>query len=58
MLYHLLDCTTEKIVVLKTENENEVFLNLENNKNIIIQKPDKGNSVVAIDFLTYAMWLQ
>ena len=35
------------------EDECETFLNLKNNKNIIIQKADKGNSEVAIDRLKY-----
>ena len=34
-----------------TEDEYETLLNLESNKNIIIQKADKGNSVVVIDRL-------
>ena len=33
--------------------EYEAFLNLQSNKNIIIQKADKGNSVVVIDRLSY-----
>ena len=36
-----------------TEDEYEAFLNLKSNKNIIIQKADKGNSVVVIDRLKY-----
>ena len=36
-----------------TEDEYEAFLNLKSNKNIIIQKSDKGNNVVAIDRLKY-----
>ena len=36
-----------------TEDEYEAFLNLRSNKNTIIQKPDKGNSVVVIDRLKY-----
>ena len=36
-----------------TEDEYEVFLNLKSNTNIIIQKSDKGNNVVAIDRLKY-----
>ena len=35
------------------ENLTEAFLNLKSNKNIIIQKSDKGNNVVAIDRLKY-----
>ena len=34
-----------------TEDEYEAFLNLKSNKNIIIQKADKGNIVVVIDHL-------
>ena len=36
-----------------TEDEYEAFLNLKSNKNIIIQKADKGNSVVVIDRLKH-----
>ena len=36
-----------------TEYEYEAFLNLNSNKNIVIQKADKGNSVVVIDRLKY-----
>ena len=36
-----------------TEDEYEAFLNLKSNKNIIIQKADKGNSVVVICHLKY-----
>ena len=36
-----------------TEDEYEAFLNLKSNKNIIIQKADKGNSVVVNDRLEY-----
>ena len=36
-----------------TEDEYEAFLNPRSNKNTIIQKPDKGNSVVVIDRLNY-----
>ena len=36
-----------------TEDEYEAFLNLKSNKNIIIQKVDKGNSVVVIDRLKH-----
>ena len=36
-----------------TEDEYEAFLSLKSNKNIIIQKADKGNSVVVIDHLKY-----
>ena len=35
------------------ENLTEALLNLKSNKNIIIQKSDKGNNVVAIDRLKY-----
>ena len=35
------------------EDEYEAFLNLKSNKNIIIQKADKGNSVFVIDRLKY-----
>ena len=34
-------------------NEYEAFVNLKNNKNIIIQKAYKGNSVVIIDRMSY-----
>ena len=34
-----------------TEDEYEAFLNLKSNKNIIIQKADKGNIAVVIDHL-------
>ena len=36
-----------------TKEEYEAFLNLKNNKNIIIQKSDKGNSVVVINRHSY-----
>ena len=36
-----------------TEDEYEAFLNFKSNKNIIIQKADKVNSVVVIDRLKY-----
>ena len=36
-----------------TEDEYQAFLNLKSNKNIIIQKADKVNSVVIIDHLKY-----
>lgn len=32
-----------------SEQEYKAFINLQGNKNIIIQKADKGNSVVVID---------
>ena len=35
------------------EEKYEAFINLQSNKNIIIQKADKGNSVVVIDRLSY-----
>ena len=31
------------------EEEYEAFINLQSNKNMIIQKADKGNSVIVID---------
>ena len=36
-----------------TEDEYEAFFNLKSNKNIIIQKADKGNSAAVIDRLKY-----
>ena len=36
-----------------SEEEYEAFLNLKNNKSIIIQKANKGNSVVIIDRMSY-----
>ena len=36
-----------------TEDEYEAFLNLKSNKNIIIQKADKRNSVAVVDRLKY-----
>ena len=36
-----------------SEEEYEALINLQSNKNIIIQKADKGNSVVVIDRLLY-----
>ena len=36
-----------------SEEEYEAFINLQSNKNIIIQRADKGNSVVVIDHLSY-----
>ena len=36
-----------------TEDEYQAFLNLRSNKNIIIQKADKGNTVVVTDCLKY-----
>ena len=36
-----------------SEGEYEAFINLQSNKNIIIQKEDKGNSVVVIDRFSY-----
>ena len=47
--YHKKDHRFENL----TEDEYEAFLNLKSNKNIIIQKADKGNSVVVICHLKY-----
>ena len=36
-----------------SKEDYETFINLKNNKNIINQKADKGNSVVIIDHMSY-----
>ena len=41
-----------------SEEEYEAFINLQSNKNIIIQKADKGNSVVVIDRLSYVIEME
>ena len=54
--YHHIKFMTKKITVLKTRHRNKqyhAFINLSNNKIIIIQKPDKGNTVVIIDQANY-----
>ena len=54
--YHHIKFITKKITVLKTCHRNkqyDAFIKLSNNKNIIIQKPDKGNTVVIIDQANY-----
>ena len=48
-LYNKKDHRFENLI----EDEYEAFLNLKSNKNIIIQKADKVNSVVVIDRLKY-----
>ena len=48
LVYHPLDCTIRKIIFLSNE-EYEAFINLKNNKNIVIQKADKDNRIVIID---------
>ena len=48
-LYNKKDHRSENL----TKDEYEAFFNLKSNKNIIIQKADKGNRVVVIDRLKY-----
>ena len=54
MVYHLLGYTRKKHRFENlTGDEYENFLNIKSNKNIIIQKYDKGNSVAVIARLKY-----
>ena len=48
-LYNKKDHRNENL----SEQEYEAFINLQSNKNIIMQRAHKGNSVVAIDRLSY-----